>query len=47
MGVMTGANCVGETGFFGRSRERAGGATDHMWRWHRSAVCPEVLVRQE
>ena len=37
---------VGQTWFFGRSRERAGGGTYYMRRWHRSTVCPEVVVRQ-
>ena len=45
-GVITGANCVGETEIFGRSRERTGGRTDHMRCWYRSTVYPEVVVRR-
>ena len=44
-GVITGANCVGGAGSFGRSRLRAVGVTDHMRCWHQSTVCLEVVVR--
>ena len=44
-GVIADANCVGGTGFFGRSRLRAGGAIDHVRCWHRRTVYTEVVVR--
>ena len=40
-------NFVGQTWFFGRSRERPGGGIGHMRRCYRSTVCPEVVICQE
>ena len=43
-GVIPGANCVEETGFFDRSCERMDSGTDPVRFWHRSTVCSEVVV---
>ena len=45
-GAIVGANYVRRIGFFGRSHVREDGGTDHMRCWHRSTVCPEVVVCQ-
>ena len=44
--VMLVIGCVGQTWFFGRSRERPGGGTGHLRCWHRGTLCPEVVVCQ-
>ena len=47
LGAMMVINGVGQTWFFGRSHGSAGDGTGHIMRcWHRSTVCPEVVVRQ-